>query len=55
MSPRKKRRRIGRELLGLAALLAVIGTAPITVPAVFERAPDLVAPYVTDLMMGDRS
>ena len=55
MSLHKTSRRIGQELLGLVALPAVIGTAHITVPAMLERAPDLVAPYVTDVMMDSRS
>lgn len=49
------RRTTRRELRGPITLPAVIGTGHITVPDMVESAPDLVAPHVTDVMMGGRS
>lgn len=55
MSPHTKRRSIKQELLGLAVLLVVAGTAPVTFPVGAELIETEVAPYVVGLMTGGRA
>jgi hypothetical protein len=54
MTPRKRRKRTGQQLLGLAALALFGSTAHVTIPAMAEPIPDLANILVTAVFLDGR-